>query len=200
MNTAALDPLASFRLDGKVAVITGASSGIGERAAHVLAALGATVVVAARRLDRLETLAASLPGSRAIQCDVSDPGQSASLVAATIEQCGRLDVVVANAGISNTVPALREELEDFARVVHVDLVAQFELAQAAARQFRTAGQGGSIVMMASAAAFTSTPVLPQAAYVAAKTGLVGPPRELRSSRPATTCGSMPSARACSRAR
>ena len=87
-------------------------------------------------------------------------------------------MVVANAGISNTVPALKESLDDFARVVHIDLVAQFELAQAAAKQLRAAGTGGSIVMMASAAAFTSTPVLPQAAYVAAKTGLVGLTREL----------------------
>ncbi len=176
--TTTFDPLSTFRLDGQVAVVTGASSGIGERAARVLDALGATVVVAARRADRLEALAGTLARGEAATCDVSQTGASAALVDGIVERHGRIDVVIANAGISNTVPALKEELSDFAQVVHVDLVAQFELAQAAARHLRTAGTGGAIVMMASAAAFSSTAVLPQAAYVAAKTGLVGLTREL----------------------
>ncbi len=173
-----LDPLASFRLDGQVAVVTGASSGIGARAARVLDGLGATVVVAARRAERLEALASSLARAEAMTCDVSETGASAALVDGIVERHGRIDVVIANAGISNTVPALKEDLSDFAQVIQIDLVAQFELAQAAARHLRTVDTGGSIVMMASAAAFTSTPVLPQAAYVAAKTGLVGLTREL----------------------
>jgi NAD(P)-dependent dehydrogenase (short-subunit alcohol dehydrogenase family) len=76
------------------------------------------------------------------------------------------------------VPALREPVDRFADVVTVDLVAPFELIQAAARHMREAGQGGTILNVASAAAFMSTPFLPQAAYVAAKTGLVGLTREL----------------------
>lgn len=172
------DPLSSFRLDGKVAVITGASSGIGARAAQVLAALGATVVLSARRTERIEALAASLERADAVTCDVSQPGASAALVDGVVERHGRVDVVVANAGISNTTPALREPVDRFAEVVTVDLVAPFELAQAAVRHLREAGTGGSIVNVASAAAFSSTPVLPQAGYVAAKTGLVGLTREL----------------------
>lgn len=175
--TAAIDPLASFRLDGKVALVTGASSGIGARAAQVLHALGATVVVSARRTDRIEALAGSLERADAITCDVSEPGASAGLVDATAERHGRLDVLFANAGITTTTPAMREGVADFARVVTVDLVAQFELAQAAVPHMRGVG-GGSIVNVASAAAFTSTPLLPQAGYVAAKTGLVGLTREL----------------------
>lgn len=174
----AFDPLASFRLDGKVAVITGASSGIGARFARVIDSLGATVVVSARRTDRIEALAASLDRGDAIACDVSEVGASAALVATALERHQRLDVVVANAGITAVTPALREPPSGFARVVGVDLVAPFELAQAAAAHMRTAGEGGAIVNVASAAAFTSTPLLPQASYVAAKTGLVGLTREL----------------------
>jgi NAD(P)-dependent dehydrogenase (short-subunit alcohol dehydrogenase family) len=173
-----VDPLAQFRVDGLVAIVTGASSGIGARAARVLDAIGATVVVSARRTDRIEALAASLTRGDALTCDVSVPGASAALVEQTIERHGRVDIVFANAGITTTAPALREPVDRFAEVVAVDLVAPFELAQAAAAHMRAAKHGGSIVNVASAAAFSSTPLLPQAGYVAAKTGLVGLTREL----------------------
>jgi NAD(P)-dependent dehydrogenase (short-subunit alcohol dehydrogenase family) len=172
------DPLDAFRLEGKVAIVTGASSGLGSRFAAVLSGLGATVVVSGRRSDRIEALAKSLDHADSIACDVSVPGASAALVDAVVGRHGRLDVVVANAGITNVIPALRETPAQFADVVNVDLVAPFEIAQAAARHMREAKRGGSIVFVASAAGFSSTPLLPQAAYVAAKTGLVGLAREL----------------------
>jgi NAD(P)-dependent dehydrogenase (short-subunit alcohol dehydrogenase family) len=174
----AVDPIGSFRLDGKVAIVTGASSGIGARFARVLDALGASVVLSARRTDRLESLAASLRHAEAIPCDVSAQGASAALVDAAFERLGRVDVVVANAGVTETTPAIKEPVERFAEVVTIDLVAPFELAQAAVKHMRTVGEGGSIVNIASAAAFHSTPLLPQASYSAAKTGLVGLTREL----------------------
>ncbi len=173
-----IDPLAGFRLDCKVAIITGASSGIGARFARAIDALGGTVIVAARRTDRIEALAASLEHGDAIACDVSEEGASAALVAETIDRHERVDVVVANAGITAVVPALREPAAGFAEVIRVDLIAPFELAQAAAAHMRTAKQGGVIVNVASAAAFQSSPLLPQASYVAAKSGLVGLTREL----------------------
>lgn len=173
-----VDPLAQFRIDGLVAIVTGASSGLGARAARVLDALGATVVVSARRTDRVEAVAAVLAHGDALTCDVSVPGASAKLVEQVVERHGTVDVVVANAGITTTTPALREPIDRFAQVVAVDLVAPFELAQAAAAHMRHAKHGGSIINIASAAAFSSTPLLPQAAYVAAKTGLVGLTREL----------------------
>jgi NAD(P)-dependent dehydrogenase (short-subunit alcohol dehydrogenase family) len=173
-----LDPLAAFSLDGKVAVVTGASSGIGARLARVLDALGATVVVSARRLDRIEALAGDLARGEAVQCDVSRQGASAALVDAVVERHGPVDVVVANAGITTVTPALKETVDQFDRVVTVDLVAPFELAQAAVRHLRAAGRGGSVVTVASVAGFRSSPVLPQAGYVAAKSGLIGLTREL----------------------
>lgn len=172
-----LDPLSSFRLDGKVAVVTGASSGIGERFARVLDALGATVVVSARRVDRIEALAKELANGDAIACDVAEPGSSAALVNEAAAEHGRIDVIVANAGITEVTPAARETPARFAEVVNVDLVAPFELAQAAVPHMRAVG-GGSVVNIASAASFRVSPLLPQASYVAAKTGLVGLTREL----------------------
>jgi len=178
MSDDRVDPLSLFRLDGRVAVVTGASSGLGARAARVLDALGATVVVSARRTDRIEALAASLERGHAVTCDVSERGASAALIDGAVAEHGRIDVVIANAGVTTTTPALREGVDQFADLVEVDLVAPYELAQAAVRHMREAKSGGSIVNVASAAAFYSTALLPQAGYVAAKTGLVGLTREL----------------------
>ena len=173
-----IDPLARFRLDGKVAIVTGASSGIGNRCARVLGSLGATVVVSARRTDRIEALASELERGDAVACDVSERGASAALVDDVVARHGRVDVVIANAGITETTPALKESVDRFAEVVNVDLIAPFELAQAAVRHMREKGEGGSIVNVASAAAVRSSPLLPQGSYTAAKTGLVGLTREL----------------------
>ncbi|HEX5265947.1 MAG TPA: SDR family oxidoreductase [Acidimicrobiales bacterium] len=174
----AVDPMGQFRLDGQVAVVTGASSGIGVRIARVLDALGAAVVVSARRKDRIEALAAELTRAEAVACDVSEPGASEALVERAVEVFGRVDIAVANAGVGRPAPAIREGADQFGEVVNVDLVAPFELARAAALQIREAGNGGVILNVASAAAFMSTPFLPQASYVAAKSGLVGLTREL----------------------
>jgi NAD(P)-dependent dehydrogenase (short-subunit alcohol dehydrogenase family) len=173
-----LDPLSPFRLDGKVAILTGASSGLGARFARVLDGLGASVALAARRADRLRDLAAELRTAEVVTCDVGEAGASERLVDTTVERLGRLDVVVANAGIAETTPALRETVEGFGHVVHIDLVAQFALARAAALVMKAQPEGGTIVNVASAAAFGSSSLLPQASYVAAKTGLVGLTREL----------------------
>jgi NAD(P)-dependent dehydrogenase (short-subunit alcohol dehydrogenase family) len=174
----AIDPLSPFRLDGRVVILTGASSGLGARFAEVLDALGATTVLAARRLDRLTTLASSLQRAEAVACDVGVSGANEDLVAHVVKTHGRLDAVVANAGISNTVPAVKEDPDAFRHVVDIDLVAPYALARAAVPAMRATGEGGSIVMVSSAAAVVSTTFLPQAGYVAAKAGLAGLTREL----------------------
>lgn len=178
-SSSSISALSLFDLSARTAVITGASSGLGARFARVLHGLGATVVVSARRADRLNALVSEL-GDRAfaVEADVSSAESNEALVAAAIANTGRLDIVVANAGISNTKPALKETVAEFAEVVHVDLTAQFALARAAAIHWRGAQQPGSVVMVASAAGHTSDVLLPQAGYVAAKTGLVGLTREL----------------------
>jgi hypothetical protein len=169
-----VDPLAGFRLDGRVAVVTGASSGLGARFASVLDALGATVVVAARRLERLEALGVGEP----VRCDVSVPGASEALIDGVVARHGRIDVVVANAGITSVTPALKETVERFTEIVTVDLIAPFELARAAARHMRAAGDGGVVVMNASSGAVRSMRKYPEAGYISAKTGLLGLTREL----------------------
>jgi NAD(P)-dependent dehydrogenase (short-subunit alcohol dehydrogenase family) len=177
-DPALVNPLAAFRLDGQVALITGASSGIGARSASVLHSLGAHVVLAARRADRLAALASTLDRCHTICCDLSVAGAAGQLVDEAVDASGGIDIVVASAGISNTVPAIRETPEEFAGLVTLDLISVFELAQAAALHMRARGKGGSLIAVASSAAFRSSPHGPAAAYTAAKTGLVGLCREL----------------------
>src|SRR5687768_7853515 len=103
------------RLDSRVAIVTGASSGLGERFARVLHDAGATVVAAARRLDRLEALAAELGDDRLVPaaCDVAVEADCERLVAGTVERFGRIDVLVNNAGTGVTVAAEDEPLESW---------------------------------------------------------------------------------------
>src|SRR3954471_3220601 len=111
MTTAAeLDPLSLFRLDGKVAVVTGASSGLGERFARVLDAVGARVVVAARRADRLEKLAGDLTDAVVGPADLANPDDRERLAATALETCGRIDVLVNNAGIGGKISLEDEPL------------------------------------------------------------------------------------------
>jgi NAD(P)-dependent dehydrogenase (short-subunit alcohol dehydrogenase family) len=166
------DSLSAFRLDGKVALVTGGSSGLGARAARVLDSLGASVVVAARRTELIEDVAESLRAGRGVTCDVSQRGASAALVDDVLEHEGRLDVVVVCAGIHNVELALRETMDRFVETIEIDLIAAFELAQASARAMRVNNEG-SILHVATAAAFRRTQFAPQAGYAAAKVGLLG---------------------------
>ncbi|MBW3621543.1 MAG: glucose 1-dehydrogenase [Actinobacteria bacterium] len=173
-----LDPLAAFRLDGRVAVVTGASSGLGARFAQVLDGAGASVVLAARRLDRLESLAAGLRDAHAVRCDVADPADRSALIDATIERYGRIDVLVNNAGTTNVVPALEETDDDFAEVLAVNLTAPFALARLAATRMIAQGEGGAVVNVASMLGVVASGRIPQASYTASKGGLVHLTREL----------------------
>ncbi|HET9760124.1 MAG TPA: glucose 1-dehydrogenase [Nocardioidaceae bacterium] len=167
-----------FRLDGKVAVVTGASSGLGVSFAQALAEAGADVVLGARRVDRLEETKALVEsaGRRAlaVETDVADPEACQRLVDAAMQEFGRVDVLVNNAGVGTAVPATRETPEQFRRVVDVNLNGCYWMAQACGRVMQP---GSSIVNISSVLGLT-TAGLPQAAYSATKAGLIGLTRDL----------------------
>ena len=167
-----------FSLAGKVAVVTGASSGLGVAFARVLAEAGADVSLGARRIDRLDVTRSLVEdmGRRAIatRADVAEPDDCAALCEATVAQLGRIDVVVNNAGIGEATPALRESPAEFRRVIDVNLNGAFWMAQAAARVMEP---GSSVINISSIIALTSVG-LPQAAYSASKAGLIGLTRDL----------------------
>jgi NADP-dependent 3-hydroxy acid dehydrogenase YdfG len=115
----------STSLDGTVALITGASSGIGEATARALAARGAKVAVAARRLERLERLASEIGGeghtALAIQSDITDQGQAIAAVDRTVDELGRLDIVVNNAGVMLLGPIEDAPTEEWERMIDLNL-------------------------------------------------------------------------------
>jgi len=139
-------------LKGKVAVVTGGSSGLGVTFAHALAEEGADIVLAARRLDKMNEVGDDLSRLgvkvRSIQCDVSNQDQVQSLVDGTLKTFGRLDILVNNAGVAAMSPATEISLEDWNRVVSVNLTGTFLCARTAARQMMKRG-GGKIVNIAS---------------------------------------------------
>ncbi|MGA4541867.1 SDR family NAD(P)-dependent oxidoreductase [Uniformispora flossi] len=169
--------LDTFRLTDRVAIVTGASSGLGVVFARALAEAGADVVLAARRTDRLAEAAASVEeaGRRAlcVGTDVSSPEQCRELAAAAAD-FGPVRVLVNNAGVGTAVPAARETPEQFRAVLDVNLSGAYWMAQAAADVMP---EGGSIVNISSVLGLV-TAGLPQAAYSASKAGLLGLTRDL----------------------
>ncbi len=167
-----------FRLDGKVAVVTGASSGLGVAFAQGLAEAGADLVLGARRVDRLAETAALVEatGRKAltVATDVADPDSCSNLVALAMEEFGHVDVLVNNAGIGTAVPATREAPEQFRGVIDVNLNGCYWMAQACGRVMQP---GSSIINISSVLGLT-TAGLPQAAYAASKAGLIGLTRDL----------------------
>ncbi len=176
---APVDPLGAFRLDGRTAIVTGASSGLGERFARVLHGAGAHVVVAARRLDRVEALAADL-GARATAMAV-DVTVDADLVALAERGAdiggGVVDVLVNNAGIGYPQPAETEAMDDFRAVVEVNLTGLFRLTQLVAGPMIAAGRG-SVVNVASMLGLVAAAPIKQASYCASKGAVVNLTREL----------------------
>jgi NAD(P)-dependent dehydrogenase (short-subunit alcohol dehydrogenase family) len=179
MPASTLSPvLDAFRLDGKVAVVTGASSGLGVAFAQALAQAGADVALGARRVERLQETKALVEatGRRAIAVatDVAKPEDCTALIEAAVSELGRVDILVNNAGVGTAVPATRETPEQFRAVIDVNLNGAYWMAQAAGRVMEPES---SIINISSVLGLT-TAGLPQAAYAASKAALNGLTRDL----------------------
>jgi NAD(P)-dependent dehydrogenase (short-subunit alcohol dehydrogenase family) len=170
--------LDSFRLDGKVAIVTGASSGLGVAFATGLAEAGADIAICARRVEKLEETRGRVEriGRRcvAVPADVANPDDCTRVVAETVERLGKVDVLINNAGIGTAVPATRETPDEFRRVIDINLNGSYFMAQACGRAMK---DGGSIVNIGSVLGST-TAFLPQAAYASSKAAIIGLTRDL----------------------
>jgi NAD(P)-dependent dehydrogenase (short-subunit alcohol dehydrogenase family) len=167
-----------FRLDDKVAVVTGASSGLGVAFAEGLAEAGADLVICARRLERLEETKARVEkrGRRclAVRADVTSVEDCNRVVEEAMSTFEHVDVLVNNAGLGTAVPATRETPEEWLRVIDINLNGAYWMAQACGRVMQP---GSSIVNIGSVLGLTSG-ALPQAAYSASKAAIVGLTRDL----------------------
>jgi NAD(P)-dependent dehydrogenase (short-subunit alcohol dehydrogenase family) len=164
-------------LADRVAIVTGASSGLGARFAQVLAEAGAHVVACARRVDRLEQLAATHASVHPVRADVTEEDDRARVVATALERFGRVDVCVNNAGISSGGPERQASPDAFRRVLLVNVEAVFALSQAVAEPMRAQGSG-SVINMSSMFSFIASAPVPEAGYVASKAAVNGLTREL----------------------
>jgi NAD(P)-dependent dehydrogenase (short-subunit alcohol dehydrogenase family) len=175
--TGALD---RFRLDGKVAILTGASSGLGNRFARVLGEAGADVVLAARRAERLNDLTEDNSKMLAVPCDLTADGAPDELLAATLAEFGQVDIVVNNAGISRVLAAVDDDVDEFRREIEINLVAPYELARKAGKWMLDNQRPGSVVNIGSVLGAGAGGRLKVPGYAAAKGGLHNLTRELAS--------------------
>ncbi len=167
-------PASLFDLNGKTAIVTGASSGIGCHAAELLAGAGAKVAVAARRLDALSDLVARIEAAdgRAIpiHLDVTDADSIKACVETAETELGAVSILVNNAGIAVTKPTLEQEEADWDRVLDTNLKGVWLMAQEVARHMERLGHGGTIINIASILGLAGTQQL--AGYCASKGGVV----------------------------
>lgn len=158
------------RLDGKLAIVTGGGSGIGEATAKIFAAAGATVVVTGRRMEPLQRVAAEI-GGHAIACDVSDQIQVRAMFAEALKITGTVDVLLNNAGGPGPIaPVAEVDMEAWVQCMNINLVGAMYCLQEAAR-IMSAQKSGSIINMSSLMGIQGYPM--RSAYVASKFALIG---------------------------
>ncbi|HLZ69196.1 MAG TPA: glucose 1-dehydrogenase [Dehalococcoidia bacterium] len=178
-----MDVGALFAVNGKTAIVTGASSGLGERFAEVLAGAGANVVLAARRTERLNAVAKRIEdtGGTALvnTCDVSDSPQVQALMQATCRRFGRVDILVNNAGLAAEAGLMPERIPDelFAQTIQVNLNGVYFCCRAAAEHMLADGKGGSIINIASIMGMSGQQNGP-VAYQASKAAVINVTRNL----------------------
>jgi NAD(P)-dependent dehydrogenase (short-subunit alcohol dehydrogenase family) len=177
MRSGIPEALRRFDLTGRVALVTGASSGLGEGLARALASVGARVAVVARRHDRLINLAGEI-GGIAIGCDLLDLVRVGEIVPRVADELGGPEILVNAAGnIFSHEPAEREPVEAMRQTLDLNLVAPFRLSQDVFPHMVAAGRG-SIVNVSSISGRVGVPGIPQASYAASKLGLSGLTAEL----------------------
>ena len=160
-----------FSLSGKIAIVTGAASGIGASIAETFAAQGARVALLDMNLDAAKALAARLPGAHAVACNVTDAGAVAAAVAEVQAEMGEIDILVNSAGIVDLAPAAEISTTAWDRTIAVNLTGSFLMAQAVGRVMIAQGKGGRIVNLASQAG--SVAIDDHVAYCASKFGIIG---------------------------
>ena len=166
-------PFATF-FDGEIALVTGASSGLGRHFAKTLAAAGARIAVAARRTDLLDALVAEIEDAGgtafAVALDLTDSASVAGAVAAVESNFGPIGILINNAGIAVDKPILETSEDDWDRVLDTNLKGAWLMAREVARRMADAKRGGNIVNIASILGLTATPRVH--GYAAAKAGLI----------------------------
>jgi NAD(P)-dependent dehydrogenase (short-subunit alcohol dehydrogenase family) len=177
MTSALPDALRVFSLDGRVAIVTGASSGLGEALARALASAGARVAAVARRRERLEKLAGDIDGLP-VECDLGATRRIGEIVPQVLAELGPPEILINAAGnIFTHARAEDESLEDIEKTVALNLVAPFRLCQEVFPHMRDAGRG-AVVNISSISGHVGVPGIPQASYAASKLGLSGLTAEL----------------------
>ncbi len=174
-----------FDLTGRVAVITGCSTGLGVQMAHALANQGASIVALARRKEKVEEVAAELTkeyGVKAvgISCDITDTDAVNAAVDNILKDFGRIDVLINNAGTGAVAPAEDISDEQFENEINVDLFGTFKMSRAVAKKAMLPSKYGRIINIASMYGLVGNKVAPASPYHAAKGGVVNLTRALAS--------------------
>ena len=172
-----------FDFKGQVALVTGCSGGLGVQMAKALASQGCNIVALARRMEKLEAVAAEITAAYGVEvlpikCDITDTESVDAAVAKTLEKFGRLDIVINNAGTGAVAPA--EDITDaqFENEMNIDLEGTFKVARAAAKQAMIPAKYGRIINIASMYGLVGNKIAGSAPYHAAKGGVVNLTRAL----------------------